>query len=166
MFRHPKPDPVEPGQESVWDYPRPPRLEPTSRRIRVVFGGEEIANTTKALRMLETSHPPTYYLPPEDVRSEFFVPVSGGSFCEFKGRANYYDIVVGDKRAPRAAWSYENPTQKYKALDGYLAFYIKLMDACYVDEEQAQPQPGDFYGGWITSDLAGPFKGVPGSMFW
>jgi uncharacterized protein (DUF427 family) len=162
----PAPHPPGPGQESVWDYPRPPRLEPTARRIRVVLNGVTIADTRRALRVLETSHPPVYYLPPEDVQMEHFLPAGGRSFCEWKGSANYYDVVVGDRREAAAAWAYQRPTAGFAALAGYIAVYPGKMDACYVDEEQVTPQPGGFYGGWITSDVVGPFKGEPGTMGW
>lgn len=158
--------PPGPGQESVWDYPRPPRVEPTSRRVRVVFGGVTIADTRRALRVLETSHPPTYYIPPDDIRMEYLTPTGRRSFCEFKGSAGYYTVQVGEKRADHAAWSYARPSQGYEAIAGYVAFYPSRMDACYVDDEQVVAQEGDFYGGWITSDIVGPFKGGPGTWGW
>lgn len=154
------------NQESVWDYPRPPRVEPTGKRIRVVFNGETIADTTRALRVLETSHPPVYYLPTDDVRMEFFTPTRRRTFCEFKGAASYWTIKVGSRAAENAAWSYMQPASGYEAITGYVAFYASKMDACYVGEEQAQPQEGDFYGGWITPDIVGPFKGGPGTWGW
>ena len=159
-----------PGQESVWDYPRPPVLEDTSKHIEVVFNGEVIADTRRAKRLLETSHPPTYYLPPEDVRlKEFFKPPSnrGSSFCEWKGTASYYNIEVNGKRVENAAWYYPNPSDaKYTSLRNYVAIYAGKMDECRVDGERVTPQPGPFYGGWITKDLVGPFKGEPGTMGW
>ncbi len=158
--------PPGPGQESVWDYPRPPRVEPTSRRVRVVFGGVTIADTHRALRVLETSHPPTYYIPPDDIRMEYLTPTGKRSFCEFKGSAGYYTVQVGEKRAEHAAWSYARPSSGYEAIAGYVAFYPSRMDACYVDDEQVVAQEGDFYGGWITSDIVGPFKGGPGTWGW
>ena len=154
------------GQESVWDYPRPPRVEPTPRRIRVVFGGETIADTYRALRVLETSHPPVYYIPPEDVRMEYLSQTPRKSFCEFKGGANYWTLKVGERLSENAAWSYPDPQPGYEALKDHLAFYAGRVDACYVDDEQATPQPGDFYGGWITSHVVGPFKGGPGTWEW
>ncbi|HEY9846208.1 MAG TPA: DUF427 domain-containing protein [Candidatus Caenarcaniphilales bacterium] len=157
---------LQPGQESVWDYPRPPRLEATSQHIQVVFNGEKIADTQRAFRILETSHPPVYYLPPEDIRLEFFTRTPRKTFCEFKGNATYWTIQVGDRSAPNAAWSYESPTGHYQELRGYLAFYPSQVDACYVDDEQVQAQPGDFYGGWITSKIVGPFKGGAGTWGW
>lgn len=158
--------PPGPGQESVWDYPRPPRIEPTSRHVRVVFGGVTIADTRRALRVLETSHPPTYYIPPEDIRMEYLTPTGKRSFCEFKGMAGYYTVRIGEQRAENAAWFYAHPSPGYEALAGYVAFYPSRMDACYVDDEQVVAQEGDFYGGWITSDIVGPFKGGPGTWGW
>lgn len=155
-----------PGQESVWDYPRPPRVEPTSRRIRVIFGGVTIADTRYARRVLETSHPPTYYIPPTDIRMEYLTPTRRQSFCEFKGMAGYYTVQVGEKRAENAAWFYARPSLGYEVLAGYIAFYPSRMDACYVDDELVIAQEGDFYGGWITSDIVGPFKGGPGTWGW
>ena len=149
--------------ESVWDYPRPPRLEPTSRRIRIVHAGQTLADTTQALRILETSHPPVYYLPPAQVRMDLLHrSASRGSFCEFKGVATYWDLGP----AADVAWSYERPTGTYAALAGHLAFYASRVDECWVDDERVVPQPGDFYGGWITADLRGPFKGAPGTRGW
>jgi uncharacterized protein (DUF427 family) len=163
-----KPRRIEPGpgQESVWDYPRPPKLEPVRERIRVVFNDTTIAETDRAVRILETSHPPTYYIPPEDIRSGALVPSKQGSFCEWKGQARYFDVVVGPKRAAQAAWSYPEPAEAYAELRDFVAFYPHLMDACFVGEERVQPQPGDFYGGWITSSVVGPFKGAPGTWSW
>ncbi|NWG17499.1 MAG: DUF427 domain-containing protein [Chloroflexi bacterium] len=154
------------GQESVWDYPRPPRVEPTARRIRVIFNGQTLADTTRAFRVLETSHPPVYYIPPEDVTMAFLSPTGRRTFCEFKGAAAYWTITVGERRAENAAWSYPNPSPGYEAIKGYLAVYPGRMDACYVDDERVTAQEGDFYGGWITSDIVGPFKGGPGTLGW
>lgn len=162
----PKPDPAAPGQESVWDYPRPPRLEPARCRIQVVLGGITIADTTGALRVLETSHPPVYYLPPEAILPGTLAPTERRSFCEFKGWASYLDVTAGDRTQAGAAWAYANPSPGYEAMVGHIAFYAGLMDACFLDGELVRPQPGGFYGGWVTSKLAGPFKGVPGSAFW
>ena len=158
--------PPRPGQESVWDYPRPPRLEASSRRLRVEFGGEIIAETESAFRILETSHPPVYYFQPDDVVKRFLFRGSGRSFCEFKGRASYWDVRVGDREAVNAAWSYPRPAKAYEALAGMIAFYAGKMDACFVDGERVQAQPGAFYGGWITSHVVGPFKGGGGSQSW
>lgn len=162
----PTPEKVGPGQESVWDYPRPPRLERTSKRIQVVFNGEMIADTTAGYRILETSHPPSYYVPPADVRMEFLTRTSRSSMCEWKGGAKYYTVQVGDKKAENAAWYYPTPVPAFGAIKDYVVFYAQMMDACYVAGEQVRPQPGGFYGGWITSDVVGPFKGVPGSWGW
>ena len=149
--------------ESVWDYPRPPRLEPTSRRIRIVHAGHTLADTTQALRILETSHPPVYYLPCGQIRMDLLErSASRGSFCEFKGVATYWNLGP----AAAVAWSYEQPTGAYAALAGSLAFYASRVDECWVDDERVVPQPGDFYGGWITADLRGPFKGAPGTRGW
>src|SRR3954447_19322948 len=139
---HPGRVPLAPGQESVWDYPRPPRLAPTSRRIRVVLGGITIADSQHALRVLETSHPPTYYLPPADVRWDCLEAQPGiGSVCEWKGAARYFSVSAGGRRAVRAAWSYPDPTPAFSALKDHVAFYVPLMDACFVDDEQAR-RPG------------------------
>ena len=149
--------------ESVWDYPRPPRLEATSRRIRIVHAGQTLADTTQALRILETSHPPVYYLPPGQVRMDLLQrSASRGSFCEFKGVATYWNLGL----ATDVAWSYERPTGAYVSLAGHLAFYASRVDECWVDDERVVPQAGDFYGGWITADLRGPFKGAPGTRGW
>jgi uncharacterized protein (DUF427 family) len=153
--------------ESVWDYPRPPRLEATARRLRVVHRGVTLADTTQAMRILETSHPPVYYLPPSDVRMDCLRPsAQRGSFCEFKGVARYWDVVVAGVVSFGAAWSYESPSAAYAALRGHLAFYASRVDECWVDEERVAPQAGDFYGGWITHDVTGPFKGAPGTLGW
>ena len=162
-----KPIKPGPGQESVWDYPRPPRLESWPETVRVEFGGEVIASSDHSLRMLETSHPPVFYIPPKDVKLDYLVPSgSGSTFCEWKGMAKYYDIVVNDRVAATAAWAYPQPVAKYAGLRGYLAFYSNRVDACFVGKEQVQPQEGDFYGGWITSMIVGPFKGAPGTRGW
>ncbi|PSQ79755.1 MAG: hypothetical protein BRD46_05875 [Bacteroidetes bacterium QS_8_68_15] len=152
--------------ESVWDYPRPPAVEPTDGRVRVLFAGETIADTTEAKRVLETSHPPVYYLPPEDVRTERLEREARTSMCEFKGRADYYTLNVGERTAEQAAWSYPNPVEQYAALTDHFAFYLSKVDAGYVGDEEAHPQEGDFYGGWITEGVDGPFKGGPGTMGW
>ena len=159
---------VEPGegQESVWDYPRPPRVEPVARRVRVVFGGETIAETTRALRVLETSHPPTYYIPLADIAPGALVATPRRSFCEFKGSAHYYSVRAADREATDAAWGYAAPTPEYAALADHVAFYAGPMDGCFVGDERVEPQPGAFYGGWITRDVVGPFKGAPGTMGW
>jgi uncharacterized protein (DUF427 family) len=156
----------EAGQESVWDYPRPPRLEPTPRHIVVIFNGEVIAETRRAMRVLETSHPPVYYIPPDDIQMQYLQPTDRTTFCEWKGSASYYTVQVGDRTAKNAAWYYPNPTPPFAALKDHVAFYPAEMDVCYVDGERVTPQPGRFYGGWITADIVGPFKGEKGSMGW
>ena len=155
-----------PGQESVWDYPRPPRLEATSKRIRVVVDDIEIANTTSALRMLETSHPPVYYLPPKDLDTSYLIETTGGSFCEWKGHAHYYSIKTPKRVIESAAWYYPRPTARYIELAGHVAFYLSRIDEGWVDDVRASSQAGDFYGGWITPDIVGPFKGGAGTMGW
>jgi uncharacterized protein (DUF427 family) len=163
-----RPTPIAPGdgQESVWDYPRPPRVEPTPRRLRVVLGGVTIADSVSGLRVLETSHPPNYYFPAADIRPGVLVSDGGASWCEWKGQAGYHAVRVDNRTVRRAAWSYRNPVPAYAQLAGMVAFYPALMDACFVDDEAVQPQPGGFYGGWITSDVVGPFKGAPGTDRW
>ncbi|MFO0953354.1 MAG: DUF427 domain-containing protein [Isosphaeraceae bacterium] len=155
-----------PGQESVWDYPRPPRVEPSAKPVRVEFGSVVIAESSRAWRVLETSHPPVYYIPPEDVRAGCLIRQAGGSFCEWKGRADYFDVSAGGKTAKSAAWSYPEPTTAFEPIRGYVAFYASRVDACFVGDERVEPQPGDFYGGWITRDVVGPFKGGPGTLGW
>ena len=155
-----------PGQESVWDYPRPPRVEDSARHIQVVFNGVVVADTRRARRVLETSHPPVYYIPPEDIRMEYLLPSPHRTWCEWKGQAAYYHVQVGDRRAENAAWVYPRPTPGYESISGYVAFYPGRMDACTVDGELVQAQPGDFYGGWITRDIVGPFKGAAGTGGW
>ena len=155
-----------PGQESVWDYPRPPRVEPSGRHIQVVFAGLVIADTRQAKRVLETSHPPVYYIPPEDIRVDCLQTSDRRSCCEWKGEARYYTVVTPDGTAADAAWTYLQPQPHFEAIRGHVAFYPSRMEACYVDGERVQSQPGDFYGGWITSDVVGPFKGGPGTMGW
>lgn len=165
-MRRPIPEPTGPGEESVWDYPRPPRLEPFDGRVEVVFAGRTVVDTHRALRLLETSHPPSYYLPPEDCDPDAFVAVPGRSFCEWKGAASYFDLVIGERRAASVAWCYPQPDARYGALAGHLSMYAAPMDRCRVDGAEVTPQPGRFYGGWITPGIRGPFKGPPGSEFW
>lgn len=153
-------------RESVWDYPRPPRVERDDRRVRVVLGDVVMADTTRALRVLETSHPPAFYIPREDVRGEHLVPAAGRTWCEWKGHAAYEDVVVGDRVAARAAWHYPDPAPAYADLAGHVAFYPGRVDACFVGDERVRAQEGDFYGGWITSEIEGPFKGAPGTRGW
>ncbi len=170
MFSRPNRIPPGPDQESVWDYPRPPRLEDATRRVRVVFNGVVIADSQQAKRVLETSHPPTYYIPPEDVQMQYLQPVARSTFCEWKGAATYFSIVVGDgpdqRRADQAAWAYPQPTEAFQDIADYIAVYPSRMEACYLDDELVQSQPGDFYGGWITANIVGPFKGDPGTWGW
>jgi uncharacterized protein (DUF427 family) len=172
LRRGPDPDPGRPagpvgdGLESVWDYPRPPRLERVSRRIRVEFGGRTIADTTGAFRVLETSHPPNYYLPPADVESGVLVRTARSSYCEWKGMAHYFDVVAGDSTAVDGAWGYDTPNRAFRPITGFVAFYAGAMTRCLVDEVEVVPQPGGFYGGWITPELVGPFKGGPGTTRW
>jgi len=156
----------QPGQESVWDYPRPPRLEQSGKHIRIVFNGVAIADTHRAIRILETSHPPVYYIPPADVKQEALTLTARHTFCEFKGQASYYTLTINGQRAEEVAWFYAKPSAGYEALKDYVAFYPSRMEACYVDDELVQPQPGDFYGGWITKNIVGPFKGGVGTWGW
>jgi uncharacterized protein (DUF427 family) len=154
------------GQESVWDYPRPPRVEEFNGVIRVRFGGVLIAETRNAKRVLETSHPPTYYIPLQDVAAKYLRKTAGESYCEWKGAAQYFSVVVDGASAEKAAWLYPNPTPAFQALKNHIAFYASAMDECTVNGERVTPQPGGFYGGWITSSVVGPFKGEPGSEDW
>jgi len=147
--------------ERVADYPRPPALVLSEQLIEVRALGQLLAQTRRSLRVLETFHPPTYYLPPEAMRLEWLEPAAGRSFCEWKGLASYFSVVVGVQRLERAVWSYANPTPAFAALAGWFALYPGRMDGCWVDGEQVQPQPGGFYGGWITAAVQGPFKGDP-----
>ncbi len=155
-----------PGQESVWDYPRPPALRKVERPVKIVFDGRVLAETTRAWSVHETSHPPVYYIPLEDVDDALIERVDGSSFCEWKGSASYVDVVSEGKRAPRAGWYYADPVEAFEPIKDHVAFYAGPMDACYVGDEQVTPQPGGFYGGWITSDVVGPFKGAPGTWGW
>ena len=154
------------GQESVWDYPRPPRIDDCSANVRVVAGGLTIADSTRTKRILETSHPPVYYIPPQDVDADCLIAAGHQTWCEWKGTAHYYSMVVPTKTIENAAWYYPNPTQRYAELEGYIAFYPSKMDACYLEDERVRAQEGDFYGGWITSRIVGPFKGAPGTFGW
>jgi uncharacterized protein (DUF427 family) len=163
---HPARIPPQPGQESVWDYPRPPRLEPTAKPIQVVFNGMVLADTQRAHRVLETSHPPVYYIPLDDIQVQYLVPSAKTTFCEWKGQGAYYSVVVGDRRLDNVAWYYPSPTPAFAAIQNAVAFYAAPMDACTVAGERVTPQPGAFYGGWITQDIVGPFKGEPGSWGW
>lgn len=162
----PTPIPPGPGQESVWDYPRPARLEDTNKQIRVIFNGITIAETNRAKRVLETSHPPAYYIPPEDIKLEYLVKNPRQTWCEWKGGCAYYDLKMGELYVPNVAWRYPQPTPDFIPIQEYYSFYAEKMEACYVDEELVQPQAGNYYGGWITKDIVGPFKGGPGTMGW
>lgn len=152
--------------EDVWRYPRPPALEPVPQELRIVFAGVTVAMTTAAFRVLETSHPPVYYLPRSAFSACTLEPAGGGSVCEWKGEARYWTIRVGKQTAERAAWSYPDPTPAFAAIRDHLAVYAGPMDACFVGADRVTPQPGGFYGGWITPNLKGPFKGGPGSVGW
>ena len=155
-----------PGQESVWDYPRPPRVEAVPDRVRVVVDGVVVADTQRALRVLETAGAPVYYIPPQDVRLEMLRPSTGTSHCEWKGAAGYWSLETPTRRIPDIAWSYEDPNAGFATIAGYLAFYAAKVDEAWVGDEQATPQPGGFYGGWMTSRIVGPVKGEPGSWGW
>lgn len=162
----PAPDPVGPGQESVWDYPRPPSVRQCDRSIRVVLGGETICETSSSWQVLETSHPPTYYLPLSAFVAGSLRPADGSSYCEPKGQAAYFDLVARNRIAHRAAWYYPSPEPAFSMLTDHLALYAGMTDACYVDDERVVAQPGSFFGGWITSEIVGPFKGYPGTSGW
>ncbi len=155
-----------PGQESVWDYPRPPVVEGVDRKITIVVGGIVIANTTQALRVIETGGAPVYYLPPDDIRTEYLSPAEDVSLCEWKGQAHYWNITVDGATRPAAAWSYPYPFAPFAAISGHIAFYASIADHCYLGRERVKPQPGDYYGGWISSEICGPFKGAPGTESW
>lgn len=155
-----------PGPESVWDYPRPPRVERTAERVVVVLGGEVVVDTTDAVRVLETSHPPVYYLPRAAFAPGSLVPAAGSSYCEFKGEAGYLDVRGGAAVAARAAWFYPEPAAGFAELADRVAVYPGAMDRCEVDGETVRPQAGGFYGGWITDRVVGPFKGEPGTAGW
>jgi uncharacterized protein (DUF427 family) len=153
--------------ERVWDYPRPPAVVPCARRVRVELSGEVLADSLSALRVLETSHPPTVYVPRADIRSELLVMSSARStWCEFKGAARYLDAVVGERRVAAVGWTYENPSPDYQSLRDHVAFYPGRVDGAWMDDERIEAQNSDFYGGWITADLIGPFKGPPGTLAW
>ena len=152
--------------ESVWEYPRPPALVPCEQPVRVEFGGVTIAESSAALRVLETSHPPTIYIPPDDVMLEYLRPAGHRTYCEWKGFADYFDLEVEGRVEPAVAWHYREPTRRFAQLRDHISLYPGRMDACFVGDERVAAQPGDFYGGWITSDIQGPFKGAPGTVGW
>lgn len=155
-----------PGQESVWDYPRPPAVEPCDHHVVVTFADEVVAETRRPVRILETSQPPAYYLPIDDVRTDLLEPGTNRTYCEWKGAATYWTVAVGDRRAENAAWEYPTPTERFVPIVGHLAFYAQAMDRCTVDGEVVEANEGAFYGGWITSKVVGPFKGGPGTLGW
>ena len=164
--RLPRIETTKRGQESVWDYPRPPRLERVHQQIRVEFGGLILAETTQGYRALETASPPVYYFPPYDVRRFYLVPSSKQTVCEWKGVARYWSLRVDKRVAIEAAWSYPHTMKGYEIIRDYFAFYPSKVDACYVGKQKVEAQAGDFYGGWITPNIVGPFKGAPGTEFW
>jgi uncharacterized protein (DUF427 family) len=141
-------------------------VEPSSALVVVVLGGVEVCRTTAALRVLETSHPPTWYLPAADWVPGSLQPAEGSSYCEWKGVASYLDVVGGERRESRVAWTYPDPVPAYAVLRGAVAVYPGRMDSCTVDGELVRPQEGGFYGGWVTDDVVGPFKGAPGTHGW
>ena len=165
-MRRPVPEQPGPGQESVWDYPRPPRLETSAEQVEVELGGRVIATTSHSWRVLETSHPPTYYLPRDAFEPGALREAAGATWCEWKGAASYFYLVAGDRVAPRAAWTYLSPTPGFEPIAGAVAVMPGLVDRCSVDGETVLPQPGSFYGGWVTSRVAGPFKGELGTSGW
>jgi uncharacterized protein (DUF427 family) len=162
----PNPIPPKPGQESVWDYPRPAILQDTNKHIKVIFNSIVLAETNQAKRVLETSHPPVYYIPSADIKLEHLIATEKKSWCEWKGLSQYYNVTVDNKYVNYAAWRYIDPSPNFVAIREYYAVYPNLMDACYVNDELVTPQPGNFYGGWITSDIVGPFKGGAGTWGW
>lgn len=155
-----------PGQESVWDYPRPPRVEAINKHISIVFNNVTLVDSRHSKRVLETSHPPVYYIPQEDIKMEYLIRTDRETYCEWKGEAIYYSLQVGDRRVANVAWSYPRPTRDFLIIKDHLAFYPQYMDGCHVNGERVEPQPGGFYGGWITKDIVGPFKGGEGSWGW
>ena len=163
---HPTPDRPGPGQESVWDYPRPPALVPSDALVEIVLGGVTIASTRRSLRVLETSHPPTFYVPVADFADGVLTPVGGSTSCEWKGSASYLDLVTPGRTARRAGWTYPTPTPAFEPLVDHVAVFPALVDRCVVDGEVVRPQAGGFYGGWVTDAVAGPFKGEPGTHGW
>jgi uncharacterized protein (DUF427 family) len=155
-----------PRTESVWDYPRPPAVKRSGRHVTVEVDGYVIADSRRAIRCLETSHPPTWYIPAEDVRVDLLFPTGAESLCEFKGKARYFGVDTGTRRIEDVAWTYPRPWAGYASVGGHYCFYPSRVDACFVDGERVQAQEGDFYGGWITSEVRGPFKGGAGTRGW
>ena len=162
----PRPDPVSPGQESVWDYPRPAIAEPTSAHVLIVHQGQRIVDSHNTVRTLETSHPPSFYIPKGDIAPGVLRQAASSSVCEWKGVATYWDAVLEGEVLHSVGWSYEDPTPPFALLRGHVAFYAHVFDRCFIDGERVTAQPGRFYGGWITSRVAGPFKGQPGTLAW
>jgi uncharacterized protein (DUF427 family) len=158
--------PPGPGQESVWDYPRPPRVERSLKHIQVFFNGQTIADTRQAMRVLETSQAPVYYIPLADIDQQALEPVRQRTLCEWKGWANYYAVTAGGRRVDNAAWTYHQPAAGYEAIRDCVAFYPQFMERCLVNGEPASAMPGGYYGGWITPEVVGPFKGAPGTQAW
>lgn len=165
-MKHPKATPPKPGEESVWDYPRPPKLESVNGTVEVFFAARRIASSSNALRILETSHPPTIYIPPKDIVQDVLIKSDRSTFCEWKGKGYYYHLMSEDTRVENAAWYYPDPKPTYSKLKNYLAFYPSKVESCYIDCEKVEAQEGDFYGGWITSKIVGPFKGAPNTFGW
>lgn len=149
--------------ESVWDYPLPPKVEEFPQPIKIVFNGEIIADSLNSKRVLEKGHPPVYYLPMQNINSKLLKPSSKRTWCEWKGQAEYYDVIVGNQISINAAWYYPNPTPEFVEIAGYVAFYANKVEGCFVSDERVEAQAGGFYGGWITSNIQGPFKGSPSS---
>jgi uncharacterized protein (DUF427 family) len=166
MAKYPKAEKPKKGQESVWDYPRPPKLEKVTSSVEVFFGGRRIASTNKALRILETSHPPTVYIPVQDIESDCLIRSNQTTFCEWKGKGNYYHLQSEELKVENAAWYYPKPKATYAELKNCIAFYPSKVDACFIDGQKVVAQQGDFYGGWITSKIVGPFKGAPNTFGW
>ncbi len=169
-FRPPQARAAGPGEESVWDFPRPPRVEPVSRRLKVLFAGTVVAETARGRRVLETAGAPVYHFPPEDVRTDLLVPTGRVTVCEWKGAATYFDLVVDGRRSREAAYTYPDPfddlPENYGQIAGWIVFYANRVDAAYVGDEQVTPQPGGYYSGWVTANLVGPVKGEPGTEGW
>ena len=158
-------DEAQASQESVWDYPRPPSIEFDTRHVRVCAGNLVVANTHSAVRVLETASPPGVYIPREDVRMELLRLSAQHSLCEWKGQATYFDVQSPKGVIPAGAWSYERPQPGFEAIAGHISFYPGRLE-CYIDDERVEPQPGRFYGGWLTADIVGPVKGGPGTAGW